>query len=67
MLFQLKGCFRRSREMELSNGEKLILVMLAEIYKSQKIKGQIDPDLVLASIFNDKVWGFPRSVPSNAF
>jgi uncharacterized protein len=43
--------------MNLSDGEKLILVMLSEIYKSQKIKGEIDPDLVLASVFGDKAWG----------
>jgi uncharacterized protein YfbU (UPF0304 family) len=43
--------------MKLSDGEKLILVMLAEIYKSQKIKGEIDPDVVLTSVFNDKAWG----------
>jgi uncharacterized protein YfbU (UPF0304 family) len=43
--------------MTLSDGEKLILVMLSEIYRSQGIKGEIDPDFVMASIFNDKLWG----------
>jgi uncharacterized protein len=43
--------------MQLSDGEKLILVMLSEVYKHLKIKGEIDPDLVLTSIFSDKAWG----------
>jgi uncharacterized protein YfbU (UPF0304 family) len=42
---------------KLSDGEKLILVMLSEIYKHHEIDGEIDPDLVLTSIFNDKAWG----------
>ncbi len=43
--------------MQLSDGEKLILVMLAEIYKHHKINGEIDPELVVTSIFKDKAWG----------
>lgn len=43
--------------MKLSDGEKLILVMLSEIYKHHEIQGEINPDLVLASIFSDKAWG----------
>jgi uncharacterized protein YfbU (UPF0304 family) len=44
--------------MSLSNGERLILVMLAEFYRANKIKGEIDPDFVLATIFNDQTWAF---------
>lgn len=44
--------------MQFSDGEKLILVMLAGLYKHLKVERQeIDPDLVLTSIFNDKLWG----------
>jgi len=43
--------------MQLSDGERLILVMLAELYQHHKIKGEIDPELVLSSIFKDKTWG----------
>jgi len=43
--------------MKLSDGEKLILVMLSEVYKHLGIKGEINPDLVLTSIFRDKAWG----------
>lgn len=43
--------------MNLSNGEKLILVMLSEIYKKLDVKGEVNPDLVLTSIFSDHTWG----------
>ncbi len=43
--------------MKLSDGEKLILVMLSEIYKKLDIQGEIDHKLVLTSIFNNKAWG----------
>jgi uncharacterized protein len=43
--------------MKLSDGEKLILVMLAEIYKHLDIKGEINPELVLSSIFHAQTWG----------
>lgn len=43
--------------MKLSEGEKLILVMLAGLYKKLGIKDDIDPDLVLASVLDDKTWG----------
>jgi uncharacterized protein YfbU (UPF0304 family) len=43
--------------MVLSDGEKLILVMLSDLYKHLEVKGEIDPELVQASIFNDKLWG----------
>ncbi|WP_315772765.1 MULTISPECIES: YfbU family protein [unclassified Bradyrhizobium] len=44
--------------MVLSDGERLILVMLAEVYKHHGIKGEIDPDFVLATIFNNQTWAF---------
>jgi uncharacterized protein len=43
--------------MSVSDAEKLVLVMLSEIYKHLKIKGNIDPELVLTTIFNDQMWG----------
>ena len=45
------------RQIRLSDGEKLILVMLCGIYKHQDIHGEADPDLVLASIFDGHSWG----------
>jgi uncharacterized protein len=40
----------------LSNGEKLILTMLAEIYKKLGINGGIDPNVVLAGTRGDTAW-----------
>ncbi|MDA9498425.1 YfbU family protein [Bradyrhizobium sp. CCBAU 11357] len=44
--------------MKLSDGEKLILLMLADIYKAMKIKGEFDPDFISNTIFKDQLWGF---------
>ena len=43
--------------MQLSDGEKLILVMLSEIHKALKIKDGIEPDFVLETIHNNHLWG----------
>jgi hypothetical protein len=31
---------------KLSDGEKLIILMLADMYKAMKIKGEFDPDFI---------------------
>lgn len=41
---------------QFSDGEKLILVMLADLYKALKVKGEIDPDVVTEAIFNNQMW-----------
>lgn len=43
--------------MTLSNGEKLILIMLSEIYKHLGIKGEIDPEFVIHTLYSDHLWG----------
>lgn len=43
--------------MKLSNSEKLILVMLCEIYEKLGIKGEIDPDFVKSAIYSGNTWG----------
>ena len=43
--------------MEIRDSEKLILLMLCEIYKSQNIKGNIDPNFVEAAIWGGHHWG----------
>ena len=40
--------------MELSEGEKLIVVMLCDIYKALNLKGAIDPDALSSSIRSGK-------------
>jgi uncharacterized protein YfbU (UPF0304 family) len=49
--------------MELSNGEKLILIMLSEIYEHLKIKGEIDPQFVREAIFSENTWGLAWKFP----
>src|ERR1700752_5189007 len=48
-------------EMNLSDGEKLIIVMLCDIYKALNLKGVVDPDFVSSSIvggnFKELKWG----------
>jgi uncharacterized protein len=48
----------RSDSMQLSDGEKLIILMLADMYKSLKIKGDFDPKFISSTIHNDQLWGF---------
>ena len=42
--------------MTLSDGEKLILAMLAGIYNKLEIKDDIDPKVILAGIRGDTEW-----------
>ena len=45
--------------MKLSDGEKLILMMLADMYKHLKIQNpQFDPDFITNTITKDHPWGF---------
>lgn len=46
-----------SEIMNLTNPEKLILVMLSEIHAGLKIKDGIDPDLVASAIQSGNTWG----------
>lgn len=49
--------------MELSSGEKLILVMLSEIYEHLKIEGEIDPQFVRSAIFSEQTWSLAWQYP----
>lgn len=49
--------------MELSSGEKLILIMLSEIYEHLEIDGDIDPQLVKNAIFGEQTWGLAWAYP----
>jgi uncharacterized protein YfbU (UPF0304 family) len=45
--------------MKLSDGEKLILMMLADMYRALDIEdSEIDPDFVTNTIMDDHLWGF---------
>lgn len=41
----------------ISDGEKLILAMLRDVYRHLNIKGEIDPDLVLSALVGGHYWG----------
>jgi hypothetical protein len=47
----------------LSDGEKLSLLMLCEIYKHLKIKGEIDPEFVESAIHDGHLWGLQWKYP----
>ena len=49
--------------MELSNGEKLILMMLADIYKHLEIQGDIDPDFVTEVVTSGHTWALEWQYP----
>ena len=44
--------------MKLSDGEKLILLILADMYKHLEIEGNFDPDFIATTIHDDHLWGF---------
>ncbi|MGY4473739.1 YfbU family protein [Bradyrhizobium sp. USDA 3364] len=44
--------------MKLTDGEKLILLMLTDMYKAMNIKGEFDPEFIANTICKDKLWGF---------
>lgn len=44
--------------MKLSDGEKLIILMLCDMYKAMKIEGEFDPEFISKTIYDDQLWGF---------
>jgi hypothetical protein len=45
------------KQMKLSDGEKLILMMLSEIYEHLKTNGTIDHNLIRTATFGGNCWG----------
>jgi len=43
--------------MKFTDGEKLIILMMSEVYEKLGINGEIDPEFIKSAIFNDKLWG----------
>lgn len=43
--------------MKLSDGEKIIILMLTELYEKLQVNGEMEPDFLRSAIFNDKLWG----------
>ncbi|MGY3134165.1 hypothetical protein ACVWZM_004847 [Bradyrhizobium sp. USDA 4501] len=44
--------------MKMTDGEKLIALMLADISKRLQGKPEVDPDFVAHTIYADQLWGF---------
>lgn len=53
--------------MNISDGEKLILLMLSEIYEQLDIKGETDPEFIKSAICSQKLWGIPWKYPGIPF
>lgn len=49
--------------MQLSSSEKLILVMLSEIYEHLGVKGEIDPKFVKGALYDDYTWALTWKHP----
>lgn len=45
--------------MKITDGEKLILLMLSELYDNLEIDGEIEPDFIRSAIFSEKTWSIP--------
>lgn len=53
----------RGIEMELSNGEKLMIMMLADLMKAHKVDGEIDADFVSDAITTGNSWALRNKYP----
>jgi uncharacterized protein YfbU (UPF0304 family) len=49
--------------MLLSNPEKLILLMLSEIYDKLKVKGEFDTKFIRKAIFSENTWALSEQLP----
>lgn len=49
--------------MQMSDGERLIVVMLAEVMETLKLNGQIDPKLVKSLAIDNNGWALKRTYP----
>jgi uncharacterized protein len=54
-------------KMKFTDGEKLIILMLSEMYEKLGIDGEIDPEFIKSAIFNDKLWSIRWKYPGIPF
>ena len=57
------GLGSTSTDVHLRDGEKLMLIMLRDLYKHHKIQGDIDPDFVAETINSGHHWGLGWRYP----
>lgn len=53
--------------MKMTDGEKLILLMLGELYDKLEVEGEADPDFIRSAIFSDNLWSIPWKYPGIPF
>ena len=53
----------RGDDVQLSSGEKLILMMLHGLYRHHRVKAEIDPDFVADTIFGGHYWALEWKYP----
>jgi uncharacterized protein YfbU (UPF0304 family) len=51
------------KEIRVSDGEKLVLLMLCDLFKQLKVKSDIDPAFVEAMIYGGHYWGLSWKYP----
>jgi len=45
--------------MKISDGEKLVLLMLSELYEELEVDGEIEPEFIRSAIFSNNLWAIP--------
>ena len=45
--------------MKMSDGEKLIVLMLCELYEHLGVTGEVEPEFLKSAIFGNHLWGIP--------
>lgn len=45
--------------MKITDGEKLIILMLSELYEELEVNGEIDPKFIKEAIFSNNLWALP--------
>lgn len=45
--------------MKITDGEKLILLMLSELYDKLGVEGEVEPDFIRSAIFSNNTWSIP--------
>jgi uncharacterized protein YfbU (UPF0304 family) len=45
--------------MKITDGEKLILLMLSDLYDKLGVDGEMEPDFIRSAIFSDNLWSIP--------
>lgn len=53
--------------MKITDGEKLILLMLSELYDKLEVDGEVEPDFIRSAIFSENTWGIPWKYPGIPF